>query len=31
MAKECLNDSVLFVHENTHKIDKQQVQANSDG
>ena len=28
MAKEYLNDIVLFVHENTHEINKLHVQAN---
>ena len=28
MAKEYLDDTVLFVHENTHEVDKHCLQAN---
>ena len=31
MASKCLIHAVLIVHENTHEIYKQRVQANLDG
>ena len=31
MVKKYQNDSVLFMSENTHEIDKHHMQANSDG
>ena len=30
MTKEYLNDTVIFLHENTHEIDKHWVEANLD-
>ena len=31
MTKEYLNDTAIFLHENTHEIDKHWVEANLDG